>query len=669
MSGLLMIWLAISSMTVLIFWGSNLAVPRKFTVITWVVVLLLMGNVVAQYKADPTLVEQSGQSAPSPRESIEEICAQWGMHPGQLRHGLAELPPQIILSTFVNVGWLPLLSNIWILVLVGSALETVVGWGRMTMVLLAGLLVPPLLDGAMPVALSLGRSSTVGGASGLVYAVLGAALCCLPHVRFGAAISREGRFWAWTLAVLGGLSLLIWPLGGSLVEVVLICGMPAAIYLLQPKVQEVWAPVGGVLAYKLAVDGAVFWPYSGDILANSLWRIAGGAAVGAAMVLLQTHRGGSRVFGWTPRPEKGASLWRRRSKAAPAFSKIQEDSARTAASAYLAQRVFLGDAAAVVEFYPAEVMKKYPDIVLPEADQWHLARVLANKGRTAEALHAYTNLTEAYPISPDQWEVWLIMAELALKSGAPDRVRMAEWLEKFLSGEKILLRDRLEAQRLLEQITATPPSETAAVDAEPEQKLFYGAASADGPSPAEAPAPLPVGAIQNDAPPGPLPPPEPLEMPRLAPATFDAHGKLQNRSVASGTPLRTAKLPEDNLARQQWKLHAVRERLDPDLLLQSPRSSSAAETAPSGFYGTDQEGRGQGRGARSGRMAKVEIARRTTFLPEILTGRNPLEESNFHASPPVSSRPYGAAADAPEGAEKPRIRLKREANSPMPEGH
>lgn len=669
MSGLLIIWLAISSMTVLIFWGSNLSVPSKFPATTWMVVLLLMGNVVAQYKADPALVEQSGQSAASPREGIEEICAQWGMGPGQLRDGRGELPPQIILSTFVNVGWLPLLSNIWILVLVGSALETVVGWGRMTVLLLAGLLVPPLLDGAMPVALTLGRSSTVGSASGLVYAVLGAALCCLPHVRFGAAINREGRFWAWTLAVLGGLSLLMWPLGGSLVEVVLICGIPAAIYLLQPKVQGIWAPVGGVLAYKLAVDGAVFWPYSGDILANSLWRIAGGAAVGAgvgaAMVLLQTHRGGSRRFGWTPRPGKGASLSRRRSKATPVLSKTGEDAVRT----YLAHRVFLGDAAAVVEFYPAEVMEKYPDMVLPEADQWHLARMLANKGRAAEALHAYTNLTNTYQIPPDQWEVWLIMAELALKSGAPDSARVAGWLEKFLSGENVLLRDRLEAQRLLDQIKLASPAEAAGQNSNSDSSSQYGVVSADSPAPAEAPASMSGGAVQQIPPPTSFPPLDPVELPRLTPATFDAHGEPQNLSVGSKGPLRAIKLPEDNMARQHWKLHAIRERVDPDLLLLSPRSSTAPEAAPSGFYGTDQAKAGQGHGGRPGRIANVEIARRPTSMPEILAARNPFKESLFPPSPRASSRPYGAAADAREGAEKPKIRLKRETNSPPVEGN
>lgn len=661
MPDLLMLWLGISSMTLVIFWGSNLKMPRRFPVTSWLVVILLLANVLVQYKAGPALVENFGdpQNATTTGvadDNVQTVWEQWGLRAGELRAEAGGSPVNILLSTLVNVGWLPLLSNLWIIVLLGSALETAVGSVRMTAILLLGLLVPGLLEGLLPLNLNLGKSPVAGGASGIVYAVGGAALCCIPGVAYGAAINVERRFWIWTLIPLGLLSVVTWQLGAALTEVLLICGIPALIYLLQPKVREIWMPLWGVLAYKLAADVAIFWPYAGDVLANSLWRIGGGlaagAVAGAGMVLLHRQGNASQTFGWAP--EAGGGRFRRKGKTAAAPADPKNDEARAAAMAFLAQRVFLGDAEAVADFYPKEVMTRYRDMVLPEGDQWHLARILANKGRTAEALHAYTNLVEAYQIEPDQWDVWLTMAELALKTDPDGDKRTAGWLEKFLEGESILLRDRLQAQRLLGEIRVGEPATDAEIHLEPEPPSVAAPVV-----PPIVPPPLDPVRLEPD--------PIPVELPRLTPGTFNEAGQMQNAVSPTAAPVTGIKLPEDNIARQHWKLHAVRETLDPELLLQAPRSAVASEAPPSGFYGTDDKGSGGARPRGGGRMANVEIARRHTPFRET-PRRHDETRVELEAPEGRSTRLYGAASDAPAGLERPVIRLKKESDRQAEKG-
>jgi membrane associated rhomboid family serine protease len=663
-ANLLLTWTAAGLFALVIFWGTNVPVKVRTPAVVWLVVLIVVFNIFTQtsfFRAEQNYMELKMSLPEAARASdsdLHRVLQRWAMSPGSLRAQPATEWYRAITSSLVHYGWLPLLVNVWYVVLFGHVLEALVGRTRFVIIAAMGVVVPGVLDGTFAPLLAT-QAQFTGGASGLVYALAGAAMVRFPRARFEVAVNLDPRFWGVVLLVLFPLSLFTSFAGLSLTETILMAGMAITFFMLQPVCRNLVAPLWAAIGFKLFLDIALMWPLTAGVLSNSVWRLAGGLGCGVVVTAALCGVGGVRARWHEDAPRK--SRWKRHQ---PSLAELQAraESDPEAARRFLAQRVFVGDVARVLDFYPRVAREKYPDLVLPLTEQLALARMLQFKGRDADALHAYENLLRTYKLDENRWDAWLVTAQL-MRKVEPQRVEaVREYLETFLRGTDILMRDRIEAEQMLAEMPGD-----AAVDGEREAREEEMPASVE-PETAQAGG---IGALEESSAKQGAEKQDEGETQwkkPLRPRTFQ-----MDDAGAVGPPRRSTAivrevLSPEEMARNYWKLLPMESggRLDEEKILEFKTRGVKAQTPveSTGAYGAPGTAGSGGLRRPGGRLSNIQAIQRD-FQPFGRTGNGPAEAADrAEKSPEGRQTPaanYGTGDSATSRAERPRIRLRRES--------
>lgn len=451
MESLILTWLTAILFVMLPFWGTNVPTERRPVFVYYVVATVALFNLYAQgYLFNNRTPMGTGPAAlgaaADATQNLEAFLRNMALAPGALQ-GLAPAGwYRVITSSLLHYGWLHLIFNIWFFVLFGHVLERVLGAKKLAAMVAAGLVIPAALEGWFPVIAGDSVGFT-GGFSGVVYAVMGAYLVCLPRSRFYGAFNYDLRYWACILFVMLPVTMVTRFAGLALTEMVIVLGMVGLFLLIQPEHVRVSAPVIAVIFSKLAQDVALIEPVAGEVISNTVWRIGGGFVIGVAGgFLFHGNRGWKRT--WDDETKFRATA--KRSTGRTSIAQLEAEGHKTAEAAriYLGQRVFVGDAVRAARFYRDVIIPKFPDMALPSQEQMALARMLHFKGSDAEALHAYEIILRTDPLPEEHWIAWLKAAEYVAKLAPHRSADARRYLDRFEAGGNILMRDRIEAERL-----------------------------------------------------------------------------------------------------------------------------------------------------------------------------------------------------------------------------
>ncbi len=652
MSDFILIWLAAGLSGLLIIWGMNVPARHRTPVTFGLMALIFVFAVLAQTYQQA--VEEGERNFP-PRalmeiegSSLREAVSNLAMRPGALLDDPSSYILQIITSSFTHHGWLPLILNLWFIGVFGHALEGLIGSLRFALIAACSLLLPAILDGLIPV---FQIAEFTGGASGLVYGILAAVLIRMPRAKVHVAFNTSPEFWAAILLLLGPMTFIAMHANVLLVQIVIIIGFAAAFYTVQPVFSSSSLSVLAAIIYKLIIDVALLWPLTNAVIGNSPWRIMGGAAVGALAALACC---GVRGFNemWGEQSILKAPRTRSRSRSAKQVRKAaqyDEESARN----FLGQRVFIADAAAVVDFYSNVVMEKFPAMVLPPQEQLSLARLLHSKFREREALHAYEAYLRTYTVDYERWTVWLTAAEL-LRKVDPDRTEDARhYLTTFMENTAIMMRDRMEAERLLKELppeekkkekkakpdsepkTATPGSEYTGLKNLPATKRRVSSSSSD---------------ISADT----------VMMPRLTPTCFAVVDGVPQDEIRRSRPSQQTDTSSGDSLPSFWVRHPMRTRPDTskeNVLPLKIKHTWDHAAQPSGAYGVDKPGTAP-RPRAGSRMAQVEAIKSSTYAARDSTKR--IRAIGGENQPSRIPTNYGGVTDQAPDAPRPKLRLRRE---------
>lgn len=687
MADLLLTWFGAALFALLIAWGMDAQLQRKPRVIFWFVGLIVVFNLFAQtafFSTDKGLSSalDGGPITHQSADDLRDVLSSLALIPGELRG--TDAPREwlkILTSTMIHYGWIPLFFNLWFIVLFGHVLEGMLGWIRFVPIMLLGLVVPAALEGFLPPIPGASADHFHGGASGLVYTFIGAGLIVFPRAYASVALNYDGRFWAITLCILLPITTLTARAGLPLTQMIILVGMVGSFLFFLPICRHFQVPIWGIVLYKLFQDMLLVEPLKHDIISNSIWRIGGGLLVGMmAGVMLDGVRGFRRTWHELKPKKRGHGATLPSLKKLEAAAHIDAETAKR----YLGQRVFVSDAESIINFYNEVVIPKYPELVLPEREQLSLARLLQSKGRDAEALHAYENLLENYEINEDHWNAWLTTAELLRKVNPERREDIRDYLEKFLESNDIMMRDRLEARHILQDMD----KETAEAEAAEAPELEEDNAALDqteettepetygeDPAPKEEATPgvyavsdpdnkvesgdnvsaeietIKLPSIDSQEQPS-------VDFPRLKPRTFEVvDGEPIGEAVRDKSRV-SSQTWSDEIAETYWKPIEMKSgfKLDDErlLVIKTRGNRKVAPAQSSGHYsGADVREGAPEKLRRGGRLAHIEAIKKD-FHP------NPAPSASTDATPNKIPSNYGVGDI--EG-DRPRIRLRNEKDA------
>ncbi len=661
MDSLILTWVTAALFVMTLFWGTNVPTERRYPAVYSFLGLLVLFNLYAQanlFYGDKTMA--SGPAALQAAEAADigsrEFLSRMTFIPGGLRETSPSGWYRVITSSLLHYGWLHLMFNAWFFVLFGVVLERILGSGRLTAVVAAGLLIPAGFDGWFPL-LSGAPTTYVGGFSGVVYAVLGAFLVCFPRAKCYGAFCYDLKYWAFIFAILLPVTMVTRYAGLALTEMVIMLGMLGLFLLVQPEHIRFSVPVAVVILYKLAQDVVLIEPVAGQVVGNSFCRIGCGFVVGGAMGLLFNG-----VWGWNQKwdDETKNREPAKRGTGRTSVDQLEANGRKTIEGAriFLGQRVFVGDAKRAASFYRDTVIPKFPDLVLAPHEQMALARLLHFKGCEPEAMHAYENLLRRNPVPEENWVAWLKAAEYVAKL-APERISDArKYLDRFEEGSNILMRDRIEAEQLRAAITG---NET---DSEPDYPIQKGSRRETGTSAqqvnletVDASTTGPAGKRDAGTVRGRNAFKEQLDFPKSAPRTF--HYNVGGETVSLGLSQRKraemVPLPAGDSVQAYWKpLPCVSQSKTLPSIMDRPVKSqqyvTEADPDRPTMYGTTFEPRTHKRTA-GGRLSRLELVRK-----------------EVRHVPPSRELPrqYGGPEDDPgaNAKEQPALRLRGEKEPP-----
>ena len=428
----------------------------------------------------------------------EDTYERFGMIPASLD------PLTPVSHAFLHAGWGHLLSNLFILFLVGPAIED--RWGRP--IFLGFFLLSGVAAGFFHAAMTLHPEIPLVGASGAIAAVMGAALVRLWATKiqfayfffFGGII--RGTFWApvWAMLPLWFASeLLAASLANSL-------GVHTGV--------AYWAHVGGFafgVAFALGMRfGNVEERFVHDAIESSL-TTRGHPVIEEAMEAREAgdDEGAYRmlaeaVAAHPDDPDVATAFWdvacalERAFEAAPAFQRVVERAVRAGELEFAAQAWW-------------DLVERAPDVRLPPNALLKLVPVLLQSGRPAEAVLALRHVVDErqLTLSPG---MALRAVEIARERDphaawrAAKRALEAPGLHESKRAKVEALVAELEAQGAAEpppEIPTSPAGRDPQEDpraltlppAEPGAAPLAGESSA---SPKEEPAPAPVWSLDTD---------------------------------------------------------------------------------------------------------------------------------------------------------------------------
>lgn len=453
MGSFTLIWLTAVAFAGVAFWGVNVPANKRSMLVIWLVVSLVIFNLVAQsylFRGHEAALAPGAAANAEKLVEVQKFLDAMALIPGSLRAAPVSEWYRVITSSYLHGGWLHLLVNAWFFVLFGHALEQVLGKRKFLVIVVAGLIIPPALDGIFG-----SGPSPSGGFGGVVYAVMGAYIVCFPRSRCYGALNYDLRFWAAALFIMLPTTIVTSYAGMTLTEPVLMAGLLGFFLLIQPEHARFSVAVGTAMLYKLLLDVLLIQPVVGDIAGNTHWRVFGGFFIGCgAGFMLNGMRGWTLTWEDETKPLPSASRSHRKMSLSQleAAGQKNEDAAR----AFLGQRVFVGDSARATAFYRDVVMQAFPDLMLPLQEQIALARLLHFKGYDKESLHAYETLLRATPALPEEyWIAWLKAAELIVKVDPPRAADARNYLDRFEEGTDLAMRDRIEAEQLRANLHAS----------------------------------------------------------------------------------------------------------------------------------------------------------------------------------------------------------------------
>lgn len=647
------IWFIVAIWGGAIPWGFNIPTHKRTHAVAWLAGAVIAFGVLTQsylLKLDVSTFAsaETKQAATQVSEKFGRYLQATTYKPGQLGQTPIAGWYRVISSALLHYGWLHLAINVWFLVLFGHVLEHALAWKRFLIIVALGAIIPGVAEGLLgrPNPLSLGWA---GGLAGILYAVMGAMLIMLPRARVFVAVNYDLRFWAAIFCILLPVTYVANLASLALAEMVLLMGFTAAFLLIQPENYRLKLPVAWIVIFKFLADFFLVKPTVGDVLDVTLWRFLVGILVGgfAGFFFYGRQSWNSRWDDDKPaRPDKegAAARGKMRSAQLEAAGHKTEEGAR----AYLGQRVFVGDATKAIAFYRDVVLEKFPNLMLPLQDQVSLARLLHFKGHDKEALRAYETLIHNATDLPDEyWAAWLKAAELALRLEPDNPGKACQYLDRFEQGSNLMLRDKIEAQRLRAELPAT---------AEAREKLTATA------QPPAAPVPeLPTGTDTVPA----------EDFKRIAPKTF--------RYIPDGPPvsLRVEKiqiaapsLADKDHLNKFWKpLPSMAEKISDSIALLDKRVKSnryvEEANAPSYYAGGKGDRVAPSPRTRLGRLELVNAALPETTPVEDMPGEYGGLQDHGETTDYFAIRLRGE----PTGALRARTRKPRHVETSDPRQH
>jgi membrane associated rhomboid family serine protease len=381
---------------------------RRFPVATVALILLNMLAFVGE-----TWLGASGRDS-----AVEALI----YHPGQT--GWYSL----VTSTFLHAGPFHLAFNLWFFWLIGGQVEERMGSWLFTLFYLAGGVCASL--GHWLYCRLTGQISGLLGASGSIYAVLGAYFILYPF--------EEIRFWYFIFMRWGTIK---------------IAAFFFVIYKVIGDVVTAWWQVAAAKMTHIAVSNVGHWAHLGGL--------AFGLVIAAAVY-------GFGAFTGKQPPSRAEKARRRRlerlarrkwySTDGPLVGEMTEDELRAATSdvtpAEGIRRGLFFHNGRMLEWAYQEMLFENPKACLDPETQWKTIEMLSVHGRDALAEVAAWNLVEAHPNSPEAIQVRLMLGT-ALARLPEMRKDAARLLRDFLASEPAM-RDRTEAERLLRRLEERP---------------------------------------------------------------------------------------------------------------------------------------------------------------------------------------------------------------------
>lgn len=678
-----LMWLAAGVFALAICWDAGVRQQHRVIVVKILIALFVLFNLYTQtefFRSDRGMGVGSGEAWAGQKtaEQVRLTLSKIALAQGWLRNQPPGQLYRTLTSSLLHYGWMPLIFNLWIIWLLGRGLETLLGWKKFLPIVLAGLIIPAAAEGFAPPPSNSSFGVFRGGASGLVYCLAGAALVCFPRVRCRVAVNLDLSFWGIALGILLPVTMATRHAGLPLTEMILITGMVLAYLVLQPENPEVRVPLAIIIAYKLLQDLLLMGPLTQHVLHNSPWRILVGGAVGVlAGFMLYGIKGFKTIYVVTKAPGPPRKLDKKESRRAQAQRESEAAGDEELARRLLAQKVFLADSDSLGKFYADVVMPNFPAMVLPARDQATLARMLKYKGLESAALHAYENLLQSHPLHDDDSAILVTTAELIMRCEASRSNDARRYLDQFLALDHVMLRDKIEAQRMLAEIGGAPKDEPEGEQTRRIDEPGNLAPAPDTPGPSNNPVPPPASSSAA------------IDFPRLPPRSFriteDGFSELKptrNAARGEGKPggddaraAEPVKLDQETVMNAFWKPLPVesRSKLDGEALLalRTHTANRDPSQALSGNYAAAGSAEAKPP-VPAGRAAQLETrrqsagaapARKSYSVPATL----PRQRTASDAKPALESklpRPYGSADISFRETEPVIIRLKGEKNTP-----
>ncbi len=674
LESLILTWLTAVLFVMMMFWGVNVPTERRSSVVYVVIILVALFNLFAQAYLFSSRSPMG--SGPAALEAADMAVSRFNgflnrmaLVPGGLRGAAPGEWYRLVTSSLLHYGWLHLIFNVWFFALFGHVLERVLGVKKFVAIVAAGLIIPAALDGWLPFFTDKTDGFT-GGFSGVVYAVMGAYLVCFPRSRCYGAFNYDLRYWAVILFIMVPVTMVTRYAGLALTEMIIVLGMVGVYLLMQPEHVRLSAPVLAVIMYKLVQDVALIEPVAGEVIANSFWRIGGGFFVGVAGGLILNGNKGWKLT-WDDETKAKASAKRTGGRTSVAQLEAEGHKTAEGARVYLGQRVFIGDSAKAAAFYREVVIPKFPDLSLPLQEQMALARMLHFKGCEAEAMHAYEIVLHTDPLPEEYWVAWLKAAEHVAKLAPHRSADARRYLDKFEEGHNILMRDRIEAERIRAEL---PVVESAAFGVDEESVGSVEDAGAENTEVTEAgvyPGATEVAAGNNDNGVSQAAAPQ-LEFPKITPRTFRyvAGETVVSLGMTNSKQKEADSLSSEDPIKSYWEpLPCLSENKTlPSILdrpVKNPRVAAEEENKPS-MYGPPSGGRG--RRAGGGRLSKLELVRKDIGIRVPRSGEQAsryggLSEAQVETGEQPTLRLRGEK-DLPERGGRRRERLRRQPASP-----
>lgn len=449
----LLIFLTVLVFSLLLPKGTNVPYERRPYVVGGLVLLNILIQIATQsidFQINPFITHILNKTAAASPSAVLPYLDTLALTPSKLHAEGGWRWMQLLTANFLHAGWVHLVLNLWFFIIFAINLEDLFGHAKFLFFIVLAMVTSQLSVAYLTVGTE-AYNLPHAGFSGIVYATAAAYMVCYPRSRVRVVLIHDIKFWIFALflvpAMLAPFRFVLASQSTAQLLQLLLCVFLYA--YMQPDHEIYGVPASVFIGYWFVFN---VLPLNAEAEQQgiSVWSHAGGLLAGLSAGLALNGTKGFYKSWDEPEIQRRVSRREAQLQAEKELHKLALSS-ETAAHKYLSRRVLAADAEAAVQFYIETVVTNYPQLVLDPNLQLALARMLERQGQLELALRAYDMLLQHHPDAQGVELAYMAAAELC-KNFNERLVDGIAYLDKFDEFPSVLVRDRLLAKRLREEL-------------------------------------------------------------------------------------------------------------------------------------------------------------------------------------------------------------------------